>query len=176
MPPGARIARTTRWGHLGWGAGAGHRHAAHSSDATRGGAARLSDRLYSGGPPEGVGGFRELQRLGIRSTISVDGMQPDVDLACRLGCARSTSHSAMTAVLCPRLTGSCAPHATFRARFTSVTTTANTAVPPPRQSLGSDWRASAPRKRFAKWSDPGPERSTRDYTPTCAGTGSRPPR
>lgn len=46
---------------------------------------RLSEKLYSGGVPEGDDGFRVLQRLGIKTVISVDGMLPDVDTAHRFG-------------------------------------------------------------------------------------------
>lgn len=46
---------------------------------------RLSPRLFSGGQPEGEKGFETLKRLGIRTVISVDGSQPDVETARRLG-------------------------------------------------------------------------------------------
>ena len=46
---------------------------------------RLSEKLYSGGVPEGDAGFTALRRLGIRTVISVDGMTPDVARARRLG-------------------------------------------------------------------------------------------
>ncbi|MBI1189778.1 MAG: hypothetical protein GC200_03740 [Tepidisphaera sp.] len=41
--------------------------------------------LYSGGLPEGDTGFQTLERLGIRTVISVDGMLPDVEAAQRHG-------------------------------------------------------------------------------------------
>jgi protein tyrosine phosphatase (PTP) superfamily phosphohydrolase (DUF442 family) len=46
---------------------------------------RLSPRLLSGGQPEGEKGFETLKRLGVRTVISVDGSQPDVDAARRHG-------------------------------------------------------------------------------------------
>jgi protein tyrosine phosphatase (PTP) superfamily phosphohydrolase (DUF442 family) len=46
---------------------------------------RLSPRLYSGGQPEGEPGFAALRRLGVRTIISVDGPQPDVEAARRHG-------------------------------------------------------------------------------------------
>lgn len=46
---------------------------------------QLSDRLYSGGQPAGEEGFATLQKLGIRTIISVDGTPPDIDLAQRYG-------------------------------------------------------------------------------------------
>ncbi len=42
---------------------------------------RLSEKLYSGGVPEGADGFEALRRLGIRTIITVDGAPPDVELA-----------------------------------------------------------------------------------------------
>lgn len=47
--------------------------------------ARLSDRLYTGGLPEGDTGFRTLRSLGVRSIISVDGAPPDLEAARRHG-------------------------------------------------------------------------------------------
>jgi len=41
--------------------------------------------LYSGGAPEGAEGFETLHDLGIRTIISVDGAQPDVDAARAMG-------------------------------------------------------------------------------------------
>jgi protein tyrosine phosphatase (PTP) superfamily phosphohydrolase (DUF442 family) len=46
---------------------------------------RVTDRLYSGSAPEGDGGFRSLQQLGVRTVISVDGARPDVARARRFG-------------------------------------------------------------------------------------------
>jgi protein tyrosine phosphatase (PTP) superfamily phosphohydrolase (DUF442 family) len=46
---------------------------------------RLSDRLYSGGGPEGDAGFAALQALGVKTVISVDGAAPDVATAERFG-------------------------------------------------------------------------------------------
>jgi protein tyrosine phosphatase (PTP) superfamily phosphohydrolase (DUF442 family) len=42
---------------------------------------RVSDRLYSGGVPEGSAGFDSLKALGVRTILSVDGSRPDVDRA-----------------------------------------------------------------------------------------------
>ena len=46
---------------------------------------RLSDRLYSGAQPEGEAGFAELERLGVKTILSVDGARTDVELAKRHG-------------------------------------------------------------------------------------------
>lgn len=46
---------------------------------------RLSDRLYSGGVPVGDEGFRTLQRLGVRTLLTVDGAPPDLAAARRFG-------------------------------------------------------------------------------------------
>jgi protein tyrosine phosphatase (PTP) superfamily phosphohydrolase (DUF442 family) len=46
---------------------------------------RITDRLYSGSAPEGETGFESLQKLGIRTVISVDGARPDVVTAHRFG-------------------------------------------------------------------------------------------
>lgn len=46
---------------------------------------RLSEKLYSGGVPEGDTGFEALQRLGIRTIITVDGARPDVERARKRG-------------------------------------------------------------------------------------------
>jgi protein tyrosine phosphatase (PTP) superfamily phosphohydrolase (DUF442 family) len=46
---------------------------------------RLNLRLFSRGQPEGEMGFKTLKQLGIRTIISVDGSQPDVEAARRLG-------------------------------------------------------------------------------------------
>ncbi len=46
---------------------------------------QLSPRLYSGSQPEGRPGFESLQRLGIRTIISVDGAIPDVEQAHQAG-------------------------------------------------------------------------------------------
>ena len=42
---------------------------------------KISDKLYSGSSPDGDDGFRGLQRLGVRTIISVDGARPDVEKA-----------------------------------------------------------------------------------------------
>jgi protein tyrosine phosphatase (PTP) superfamily phosphohydrolase (DUF442 family) len=46
---------------------------------------RLSDRIYSGAAPEGDAGFQSLQKLGIKTIITVDGSKPDVALAHKYG-------------------------------------------------------------------------------------------
>ncbi len=46
---------------------------------------RLSEKLYSGGLPEGDVAFEALQRLGVKTILSVDGMPPDVERARRFG-------------------------------------------------------------------------------------------
>lgn len=42
---------------------------------------RISDRLFSGGRPEDEEGFASLQKLGIKTVISVDGTPPDIETA-----------------------------------------------------------------------------------------------
>jgi protein tyrosine phosphatase (PTP) superfamily phosphohydrolase (DUF442 family) len=42
---------------------------------------RVSDRLYSGSSPDGESGFTSLERLGVKTVISVDGSKPDVAIA-----------------------------------------------------------------------------------------------
>jgi protein tyrosine phosphatase (PTP) superfamily phosphohydrolase (DUF442 family) len=46
---------------------------------------RVSERLYSGSSPEGDQGFESLQKLGIKTVISVDGARPDVERARKFG-------------------------------------------------------------------------------------------
>ncbi|MBI5759688.1 MAG: cytochrome c [Planctomycetales bacterium] len=46
---------------------------------------RLSDRIYSGGQPEGEAAFASLARLGIKTIVSVDGARPDVATARKHG-------------------------------------------------------------------------------------------
>jgi protein tyrosine phosphatase (PTP) superfamily phosphohydrolase (DUF442 family) len=41
----------------------------------------MNDRVISGGVPEGDEGFDELQRMGVKTVISVDGASPDVKRA-----------------------------------------------------------------------------------------------
>ena len=43
----------------------------------------LSKRIYSGSEPEGEDGFASLEKLGIRTIVSVDGARPDVKAADR---------------------------------------------------------------------------------------------
>lgn len=42
-------------------------------------------RVISGGSPEGDAAFQELQSLGVRTVISVDGMKPDTQTASKFG-------------------------------------------------------------------------------------------
>lgn len=46
---------------------------------------RLHSKVISGGLPEGDAAFQELAELGIKTVISVDGAQPDVERAKRFG-------------------------------------------------------------------------------------------
>ncbi len=48
-------------------------------------AIRVHDRVISGGQPDGEAAFEELQSLGIKTLISVDGAKPDVALAAKYG-------------------------------------------------------------------------------------------
>ena len=45
----------------------------------------VNERLYSGGGPEGEAAFAKLAKLGIKVIVSVDGAEPDVELACHHG-------------------------------------------------------------------------------------------
>lgn len=46
---------------------------------------RLTDRLYTGGSPEGDAGFVSLRKLGVRTCITVDGARPEVERARKHG-------------------------------------------------------------------------------------------
>jgi protein tyrosine phosphatase (PTP) superfamily phosphohydrolase (DUF442 family) len=46
---------------------------------------RLSDKLYSGSGPETEADFRALEKLGVKTVISVDGARPDVETAKKCG-------------------------------------------------------------------------------------------
>lgn len=46
---------------------------------------QVTDTVFSGAVPEGEKAFEELQKLGIKTIISVDGMKPDVNTAKRFG-------------------------------------------------------------------------------------------
>jgi protein tyrosine phosphatase (PTP) superfamily phosphohydrolase (DUF442 family) len=46
---------------------------------------RVSDRIISGSSPDGEDGFRSMERLGVRTVISVDGARPDVETARKFG-------------------------------------------------------------------------------------------
>jgi protein tyrosine phosphatase (PTP) superfamily phosphohydrolase (DUF442 family) len=48
-------------------------------------AIRLHERVISGGEPAGEAAFAALQKLGVRTIISVDGAKPEVELAGRFG-------------------------------------------------------------------------------------------
>lgn len=45
----------------------------------------VSDGVFSGAVPDGERAFAELQKLGIKTVISVDGMKPNVELAASFG-------------------------------------------------------------------------------------------
>src|SRR5262245_42817749 len=46
---------------------------------------RITDKVISGGLPEGDAAFQELADLGVKTVISVDGMKPDVETAKKHG-------------------------------------------------------------------------------------------
>lgn len=46
---------------------------------------RVTPQIFSGGAPEGEVAFAELNRLGVRTVLSVDGIQPDVAMAHKYG-------------------------------------------------------------------------------------------
>ena len=46
---------------------------------------QLHEKVISGGQPDGEAGYRELSELGVRTVISVDGAQPQVELARKYG-------------------------------------------------------------------------------------------
>jgi len=46
---------------------------------------RLHEKVLSGGQPEGEAAYQELQALGVKTVISVDGARPEVDLAKKYG-------------------------------------------------------------------------------------------
>ena len=46
---------------------------------------RASGQIYSGGEPHGAEAFAELQRLGVKTVVSVDGACPQVNLAEKYG-------------------------------------------------------------------------------------------
>lgn len=48
-------------------------------------AIQIHEKVISGGQPDGEEAFRELQNLGIKTIISVDGAKPDLELAKRHG-------------------------------------------------------------------------------------------
>jgi len=45
----------------------------------------IQGKVFSGGTPEGEDGFKDLQKLGIKTIISVDGNKPEVELAQKHG-------------------------------------------------------------------------------------------
>ncbi|MEJ7596143.1 MAG: hypothetical protein WKF77_31935 [Planctomycetaceae bacterium] len=55
-------------------------HAAHLPNAIR-----IHDKVISGGQPEGDAAFQELEDLGVKTVISVDGATPDLELAKKHG-------------------------------------------------------------------------------------------
>ncbi len=46
---------------------------------------RITEKLYSGSSPDGDEGFRSLQKLGIKTIVTVDGLRPDVERAHKFG-------------------------------------------------------------------------------------------
>src|SRR5262245_3191207 len=46
---------------------------------------RVTDKLLSGGAPDGDQGFASLQKMGVKTVISVDGARPDVERARKFG-------------------------------------------------------------------------------------------
>ncbi len=46
---------------------------------------QLHEKVISGGQPDGEAGYRQLSELGVRTVISVDGAQPQVELALKYG-------------------------------------------------------------------------------------------
>src|SRR5262245_5214765 len=46
---------------------------------------RVSERVYSGSSPDGDAGFAALEKLGVKTIISVDGAKPDAEAAGRHG-------------------------------------------------------------------------------------------
>jgi protein tyrosine phosphatase (PTP) superfamily phosphohydrolase (DUF442 family) len=46
---------------------------------------KVHDKVLSGGQPHGEPGFKTLQKLGVKTVISVDGAKPDLDLAGNYG-------------------------------------------------------------------------------------------
>jgi cytochrome c556 len=46
---------------------------------------QVSDRVLSGGQPEGEAAFKALKELGVTTILSVDGTPPDVEMARRFG-------------------------------------------------------------------------------------------
>jgi protein tyrosine phosphatase (PTP) superfamily phosphohydrolase (DUF442 family) len=45
----------------------------------------VSDRLFSGSSPDGAVGFESLEKLGVKTVVSVDGARPDIGMARRFG-------------------------------------------------------------------------------------------
>ena len=46
---------------------------------------RITDKLFSGSVPEGDTGFQTLQKLGVKTIITVDGAKPEVERAKKFG-------------------------------------------------------------------------------------------
>lgn len=55
------------------------------SDPALPNARRVTARVICGGQPDGPRGFRDLQSMGVKTIISVDGITPDVELAHKYG-------------------------------------------------------------------------------------------
>src|SRR5688572_20555590 len=48
-------------------------------------AVRVHERVISGGLPEGDAAFAELNALGVKTIVSVDGAKPDLETAAKFG-------------------------------------------------------------------------------------------
>src|SRR5690606_24259899 len=46
---------------------------------------QVSSRIFSGGEPVGEAAFEQLEKLGVRTIVSVDGARPNIDAARRHG-------------------------------------------------------------------------------------------
>ncbi len=46
---------------------------------------KLSERVYSGSEPHGEEAFKNLQKLGVKTVVSVDGARPNLELAAKYG-------------------------------------------------------------------------------------------
>ena len=46
---------------------------------------QVTEKIYSGSQPEGDAAFAALQKLGVKTILSVDGSKPDVERAHKFG-------------------------------------------------------------------------------------------